>query len=134
MKYTCLLLLTVLLNSDPPAPSIVLDGECVRVIDGDTIVVRSTIEYHVRLIDCWAPEARTKDPEEKQRGLAAKTRMNELAHTQKLRIAIPIGGEVGDSITMGRVLGRAWLNDGRELSEIMVNDGLATKSKQGANE
>lgn len=131
MRLATLLFAAYLLSPEdtPPAPAIVLNGECVRVIDGDTISVRSSVVYQVRLLDCWAPESRTKDLEEKQRGLKSKSRMTELAAGKQLRIEIPIGEEVGDSITMGRVLGRAWLEDGRELSEIMVQEGLATTNK-----
>lgn len=117
-------------SGQPNEPSIVLPAECIRVIDGDTIVVRSSILYHVRLIDCWAPESRTKNTAEKAKGLLSKARMAELAQKgNKLTVAIPIGDDLSDSITLGRILGRVWLEDGRELSEIMVTEGLATKSK-----
>lgn len=113
-----------------PNPGITLDARCIRVIDGDTIVVESTVMYQVRLIDCWTPESRTKNLAEKRRGLASKARMIDLADGKPLRITIPLTGDLTDSTTLGRLLGRAWLEDGRELSEIMVAEGLATKSKK----
>ena len=116
----------------PPAPGLTLDGKCVRVLDGDTIEVESTVRYRIRLLDCWAPELRTSNVAEKQRGLKSKSRMVQLAEGKPLRITIPLTGDLGDATTMSRVLGRAWLEDGRELSEIMVSENLATKTKEPA--
>lgn len=118
-----------------PPRGFVVDGTIVRVIDGDTVVVRSHIEYQIRLLDCWAPESRTKDLAEKQRGLAAKARMQELADCQQCRVFMPAAGTVADMITMGRILGRVWiLQDGSpadtDLSTIMVREGLATPQKE----
>jgi endonuclease YncB( thermonuclease family) len=121
--------LTFLPADEAPSPGLTIDGQCVRVIDGDTIVVETKTQYHVRLLNCWAPESRTKDSEEKQRGMASKNRLIELAGGKRVRVSIPLSGELGDSITMGRVLGRAWLDDGRELSTLMVAEGLATEKK-----
>jgi len=39
------------------------------VVDGDTITVELKIPVRVRLLDCWAPETRTKDAEEKKKGI-----------------------------------------------------------------
>lgn len=118
-----------------PPRGFTVDGTIVRVIDGDTVVVRSHIEYQIRLLDCWAPESRTKDLAQKQRGLAAKARMQELADCQQCRVFMPAAGTVADMITMGRILGRVWiLQDGSptdtDLSSIMVSEGHATKEKE----
>jgi len=118
-----------------PPRGFTVDGTIVRVIDGDTVVVRSHIEYQIRLLDCWAPESRTKDLAEKQRGLAAKARMQQLADCQQCRVFMPAAGTVADMITMGRILGRVWiLQDGSptdtDLSTIMVKEGLATSKKE----
>lgn len=133
MKWTLATLLisclAMAIPGPPPANSLTLDARCIRVIDGDTIVVTSTIEYQVRLIGCWTPESRTKNLAEKQRGLKSKARMVQLAHGKPLRVSIPLTGDLTDATTLGRVLGRAWLEDGRELSEVMVSEGLATKVK-----
>lgn len=117
-----------------PPKGFCIDGRIVRVIDGDTVVVRSEVEYHVRLLDCWAPESRTKDLEEKTRGLKSKARMTEIADGKAVRVFMPDSGNVTDMITMGRVLGRIWIiSDGEpepiDLSGIMVNEGLATPVK-----
>ena len=117
-----------------PQKGFCLDGTVTRVIDGDTVVVRSEIEYHVRLLDCWAPESRTKNLAEKSRGLQAKARMFELAAEQPCRVFMPAADSVTDMITMGRILGRVWiLRDGQparsDLSAVMVSEGLATTQK-----
>ena len=117
-------------NEPPTAPGLTLDARCIRVIDGDTIECQSTVTYRVRLLDCWCPETRTSDIAEKQRGLKSKNRMVQLADGKPLRITIPLTGDLTDATTLGRLLGRAWLEDGRELSEIMVSENLATKTKQ----
>jgi endonuclease YncB( thermonuclease family) len=120
---------------DCPPRGITLDAEVVRVIDGDTIVVASTVEYHVRLLDCWAPESRTKDAAEKERGLKSKARMNELVTGKAVRVHLPGQSDITDMVTFGRVLGRVWLlHSGvpavRDVSTIMVDENLATTTKK----
>jgi endonuclease YncB( thermonuclease family) len=119
----------------PPA-GLTIDGEIVRVIDGDTLILRSSMEYRIRLLDCWAPETRTRDAEEKPRGLASKNRMEELAPAgETVRVFIPVGHTAGDSLTFSRVLGRVWrIEDGApiepDLSVVMVSEGWATRTKE----
>lgn len=119
-----------------PPRGVTMDAEVVRVIDGDTIVLRTSVEYHVRLIDCWAPESRTTDKSEKAKGLKAKARMQQLAATgSAVRVHVPTGEDLSDVMTLGRVLGRVWLMDGEspassDLSAVMVREGLATEQKQ----
>lgn len=119
-----------------PPRGMTVDAEVVRVIDGDTIVVRTSIEYQVRLLDCWAPESRTKNAAEKSRGLKAKARMQQLAATgTAVRVHLPNNSsDLTDAITMGRILGRVWrIEDGApadaDLSSIMVAEGFATVRK-----
>lgn len=118
-----------------PPKGITIDGTVVRVIDGDTIVVESRVQYHVRLLDCWAPESRTKDNAEKQRGLTAKSRMKTLAENKPVRVFLPATDDLTEMITMGRMLGRVWILEGdaptiSDLSTIMVSERLATPTKQ----
>ena len=128
-----LAILASLLTSEPPSPGLTLDATCIRVLDGDTIECQTTTTFRLRLIDCWCPETRTSDVAEKQRGLKSKARMAKLADGKLLRIQIPLTGDLTDATTLSRVLGRAWLEDGRELSEVMVSEGLATKTKTLTN-
>jgi hypothetical protein len=44
-----------------PQPGWTTAGEVVAVKDGDTVRVRLTREFDVRLLDCWAAESR-RDP------------------------------------------------------------------------
>lgn len=118
-----------------PPRGVTIDATCVRVIDGDTIVCRTTLDYHVRLLDCWAPESRTRDAAEKQLGLRAKARMQELVAGKAVRVHLPSSsGDLADAITLGRVLGRVWLMDGDrpagpDLSAAMVREGFAKREK-----
>ena len=121
-------------NPVPPATNLTIDGKCLRVIDGDTVEVETRFTYRVRLIDCWAPESRTSDLAEKQRGLRSKSKMVQLAEGKAVRVSIPLGRSFTDITTMGRVLGRVWVTDDGQLavddlSTIMVREGMATKAK-----
>jgi len=118
-----------------PSPGLTIDAHVVRVIDGDTIVCETRIRYHVRLLDCWAPESRTTDREEKQRGLASKRRLVELVELRPVRVHIPGGRTLGDVITFDRVLAHVWrVHEGTpdtvSLNRHMVLEGLATKVKK----
>lgn len=125
--------------SGPPAaapePGTTFDGTVVRVIDGDTLIVETTTSVRVRLLDCWAPESRTLDLDEKTKGLKAKARLQELATGKPVRVQLPThGGDLSESITLNRILGRVWLiEDGApglsDLSAQMVREGLALKAK-----
>ncbi len=133
-RFTAPKIAAMLERIECPPKGLCVDGTVVRVIDGDTVVVRSEIEYHVRLLDCWAPESRTKDAAEKTRGMQSKARMQELATDQPCRVFLPAAGSVTEMITMGRILGRIWiLQDGEppaaDLSSVMVREGLATTKK-----
>lgn len=106
-------------------------GKVTRVLDGDTLEVEVRRTVRIRLLDCWAPETRTRDLEEKQRGLAAKRALTELVHGAEVVVEVPIEGDAkfGDAMSMGRVLGRVRL-EGADVSEVMVSAGHATKEKE----
>jgi endonuclease YncB( thermonuclease family) len=133
-RFTSPQIAAMLERFECPPRGVCIDGHIVRVIDGDTVVVRSQIEYQIRLLDCWAPESRTKDLEEKSRGLRSKARIHEIASDRECRVFMPSTGAIAEMITLGRVLGRVWImQDGEpaaaDLSAIMVEEGLATKKK-----
>lgn len=134
-RFTSPKIAAMLEQFECPPRGYTIDGQIVRVIDGDTVVVRSQVEYQIRLLDCWAPESRTRDSREKTRGLQAKARMQEIAQDQTCRVFMPADGTLQDMITMGRILGRVWiLQDGEpaaaDLSATMVGEGLATPTKE----
>tara|TARA_Y100000310_G_scaffold161034_1_gene160907 strand:+ start:2365 stop:2721 length:357 start_codon:yes stop_codon:yes gene_type:complete len=104
----------------------------VRVIDGDTVDVIIERRMRIRLEDCWAPETRTRDLEEKARGLEAKQFAKEKLLNQDVVVHIPADpeGEMKDVFTFGRAVGRVFL-DGEDFSAIIVREGLATQTKNG---
>ena len=80
-------------------------AKCIRVIDGDTIDADIdlgfviTIRKRIRLSGIDTPESRTRDLEEKKRGLASKDRLVEILDMGSLVI------ESKDVGKFGRVLG-----------------------------
>ena len=124
-----------------PPKGIVTDAKVVNVVDGDTIDLRIEKTIRVRLKDCWCAETRTRDLEEKEKGLAAKYHMEDLLGKRVLYygrqkfdkdvvLFIPADetGEIKDVFPLIRVLGSVFV-DGEDVSERMVMDGHATKKK-----
>jgi len=103
----------------------------VYVVDGDTVDVEIRRRLRIRLLDCWAPESRTTDQEEKVRGLAAKKFLKELIQNKQVVLHIPTNGseDIKDILTLNRVLGKLYLDD-EDVSETMVANGYATKTKE----
>jgi len=111
-----------------------------KVVDGDTIDAEIDLGFdikvkkRVRFMGINAPESRTKDLEEKARGLAAKDRVKALLEGCK-NITLKSHG-VGK---FGRCLGELHLDvvDGQEkltlvsLNELLINEGHATKYDGG---
>lgn len=109
----------------------VLPAKVVGVIDGDTIEIDVRRRIRVRLLDCWAPETRTTDAEERQRGIAAKEFLHNLIGGKDVSVEIELepDGKFGDQMTFGRILGRVYLEDEIDVSKIMVESGHATKER-----
>jgi len=102
--------------------------EVIEVYDGDTVTVRLTVDVRIRLIDCWAPEIRTKDALEKQYGQHARLTLAELLHGERTHLIVPLSGadRLDDVLTLGRVLGRIWIADSQlDASDEMVRMGVA---------
>jgi micrococcal nuclease len=111
-----------------------------KVVDGDTIDAEIDLGFdikvkkRVRFMGINAPESRTKDLEEKAKGLAAKDRVKQLLEGCK-NITLKSHG-VGK---FGRCLGELHLDtiDGQEkltlvnLNELLINEGHATKYDGG---
>ena len=111
-----------------------------KVVDGDTIDAEIDLGFdirvkkRVRFMGINAPESRTKDLEEKARGLAAKNRVKALLEGCK-NITLKSHG-IGK---FGRCLGELHLDtiDGQEkltlvsLNELLINEGHATKYDGG---
>ena len=69
-----------------------------RIVDGDTIDVTIDLGFHthiktrVRLEGINAPESRTRDLEEKERGLATKARLTEILEYNKNHCILKVSG------------------------------------------
>ena len=93
------------------------NAEIVRVVDGDTVDAMVDLGFNIfrkiriRLYGINTPETRTRDLEEKKRGLAAKDRLIEILTTTNNRVVLESHG-VGK---YGRCIGELWYDD-NELS------------------
>ncbi|MEK9811219.1 MAG: hypothetical protein VW362_12275, partial [Candidatus Nanopelagicales bacterium] len=131
------LCLVAQLDADPPPRGLVTEAVVVDVYDGDTLTVQPLLPaMRVRLLDCWAPEVRTRDAAEKVRGYESRDHLRKLLpNGSRIRLHIPTSNLLEDSLTLGRVLGRVWRDtdgDGKldDVSSLQVDAGHATKTKQ----
>ena len=122
------------LISEADAPPIGWTVQCkvVQVYDGDTVVVEIRKRVRVRLLDCWAPEVRTKDAAEKKRGNASKANLQALLpEGSDATLHIPGSVDIGRSLTFGRFLGHMWADaEDDNVSVQQVAAGHATEMKK----
>jgi len=112
---------------------IIFPGKVINVVDGDTVDVEVRRVIRIRMLDCWAPESRTKDLAEKKEGLEAKAELAKIISGRKVVVQVPIGRDArfGESMTFDRVLGRIIDEETRlDYSKYMVQHGFATKNKE----
>tara|TARA_R100001594_G_scaffold98355_1_gene132789 strand:+ start:6531 stop:6875 length:345 start_codon:yes stop_codon:yes gene_type:complete len=101
-----------------------------RVIDGDTVDANIdlgfdiTIHKRIRLAGIDTPESRTRDLEEKKRGLASKDKLIELLGDGDFIVE---SKEVGK---YGRVLGTLLIGD-VNINETLVEEGFAVEYNGG---
>ena len=101
-----------------------------RVVDGDTIDVHIdlgfdiTVHKRVRLAGIDTPESRTRDLAEKKLGLAAKDRLKELC-VGSIKVQSLGKGKYG------RILGIPYTKDGKDICEILINEGHAVPYEGG---
>ncbi len=101
-----------------------------RVIDGDTIDAMVDLGFSVwthkriRLSGIDAPETRTRDLDEKQRGYKTKERLTSLLEASKGMFKLRSHG-VGK---YGRCLGTI-IVDNQNINELLLSEGLAEKYK-----
>lgn len=117
--------------------------DVVRVIDGDTVVVNIDLGFdmwlfdqHIRIQHIDTPEVRTRDLEEKEKGLEAKARAEELlpAGSRQYLVSRAYDSNTGK---YGRIVGDFLLiypkednaNYKRYYSEIMLLEGHAEEYK-----
>ena len=100
------------------------NAEVLRVVDGDTLDARIDLGFDVHVkkrirlhgIDTW--ESRTRDAEEKKKGIAAKSRLVELLQADQGKFKL-ISYGVGK---FGRVLGDIEISAGN-VCDILVEEG-----------
>jgi endonuclease YncB( thermonuclease family) len=105
------------------------EAEVTRVIDGDTVEVQIVRNIRVRLKDCWAPETRTRDEDEKRRGKESRRYLEGLIDGRTVLLRVETDRDVGEMLTFGRVVGEIYLNR-EDIGDLMVRSGHATKKKE----
>ena len=101
------------------------DVEVKRVVDGDTVDViidlgfNTYIKRRIRMYGINAPESRTRDLEEKAKGLAAKKRLKEYVEENKIVMKSWGKGKYGR--ILGELLGLIHTN----INEALVSEGHA---------
>ena len=94
----------------------------IKIVDGDTLDADIDLGFsvwvrkRVRLVNIDTWESRTRDKEEKKRGLAAKARLKELIKENKNQFIL-ISHGLGK---FGRVLGEILLDDDRNVNDILI--------------
>ena len=112
-----------------------------RVVDGDTVDVDIDLGFgivlsneRVRIMGIDTPESRTRDKVEKKFGLASKARLKSLlGKTGVLKTQINKNGEDMKG-KFGRILGDFVAEDGRMVTEILVEEGHAVAYFGGSKE
>ena len=101
-----------------------------KVVDGDTIDALVDLGFdtwkqvRIRLNGMNAPESRTRDLEEKARGLAAKARLKEILKENKNKFILVSHG-VGK---YGRCLGEIFINPGDDsVNNLLISEGHAVE-------
>ena len=96
-----------------------------RVIDGDTIDVmidlgfKTHVKKRIRFYGINTPESRTRDKEEKKKGLAAKARLQEILNSEPTLRLKSLG--VGK---FGRVLGIIYVgNNEKSVQDQLIEEG-----------
>ena len=103
-------------------------AKCLRVVDGDTIDAQIDLGFdthkviRIRLVGVNAAESRTRDLEEKARGLAAKQFVKDSLSKHKNEFVLHSQG-VGK---YGRCLGEIFLGDVK-LNELLITEGHAVE-------
>ena len=107
-----------------------------RVVDGDTLDAEIDLGFgvyvkkRIRLADMDAWESRTRDLQEKEKGLAAKQRLIDLIEESNNKFWL-ISFEQGK---YGRVIGAVILQDGRSVNDILVEEGHGYSYDGGSRE
>jgi len=108
-----------------------------RVVDGDTVDVDIDLGFgvilkkeRVRIIGIDTQESRPRDQVEKKFGLASKARLKEILGKE----AVLVCKEYDAKGKFGRVLGDFTTNDGRMVTDVLVEEGHAVAYFGGSKE
>jgi len=112
-----------------------------KVVDGDTVDVDIDLGFgvwlhdeRVRIMGIDTPESRTSDNVEKLFGLAAKARLKELLGKETiLKTQVNKDGEDMKG-KFGRILGDFVSEDGRMVTEVMIEEGHCVPYFGGSKE
>tara|TARA_R110002020_G_C16240847_1_gene769099 strand:- start:113 stop:457 length:345 start_codon:yes stop_codon:yes gene_type:complete len=108
--------------------SYVYNAKLLRVIDGDTVDALidlgfdTWVKKRIRLYGIDTPETRTRDKEEKKKGLAAKARLKEILAACNDEFILSSHG-LGK---YGRCLGELFINSGN-INQQLITEGHAKK-------
>ena len=111
------------------------EAEVIRVVDGDTIDAKISLGFDVyvkkriRFQGFNAPESRTRNLEQKKRGLAAKERVKEILKENKNKFLLKSHG-VGK---YGRCLGEIFVETlgDDSLQKTLINEGHGVEYNGG---
>ena len=110
----------------------IYNAKCINVVDGDTIDAQIDLGFdthkviRIRLVGINAPESRTRDLEEKTRGLAAKQFVIDILKKHHNNFILHSQGVC----KYGRCLGEIFLGDVK-LNELLITEGHATAYNGG---
>jgi|TARA_B100001964_G_C14206918_1_gene588589 micrococcal nuclease len=99
---------------------------CIKIVDGDTVDAMidlgfgTWVKRRIRLYGINAPESRTRDLEEKQRGLAAKARLIDLLQDKEFTLKSHGVGKYG------RCLGSIFLAN-TDVNKLLISEGHAVE-------
>ena len=101
-----------------------------KIVDGDTVDALVDLGFdtwkqvRIRMNGMNAPESRTRDLEEKARGLAAKARLKEILKENKNKFILVSHG-VGK---YGRCLGEIFLTENSDsINNLLISEGHAVE-------
>ena len=109
-----------------------------RIIDGDSVVVdidmgfdQWMVDQNIRFTDINAPEIRTSDLEEKERGYAAKNFVEDHLYIGQ-KVILDSTDYRSDRGKYGRIIGNIWFElDGewKNLTQMLLESDLAEYKK-----
>mgnify|MGYP003114743557 CR=1 FL=1 len=113
------------------------NAQVLRVVDGDTVDVLIDCGFstfrkeRVRLYGIDAPESRTRDKEEKKKGLAAKERLDQLITGTEGEIVVKT--ELDKKGKYGRILGVIWdRKKKKNFNKMLISEGHAVEYGGGS--